>query len=126
MSARAAAPRRRDMLQIIAALGLLAASFPLGAATTARGGGPLGDAEPLRRLGVAYLREHAGEADRRWLSRHLFGGAVPRDAAALMRRIAEQRARDLAEGDIVTVQGWLLARSEARLCALLAMTPPSA
>jgi hypothetical protein len=122
VSALGAAPPRRDLLLAGAALALLAAGSGYGAMASLAAG--RGDAAPLRRLGIAYLRDHRGEGDPRWLGAQLFGASQERPALA--RRLAERRARDLAADDIVVVEGWLLARSEARFCALLALTAAAA
>jgi hypothetical protein len=41
---------------------------------------------------------------------------------AVKRRIAHQVARDFAEGAVVNVDGWMLSLTEARLCALAALS----
>lgn len=75
------------------------------------------------RVGVAYLAGHDGEHDTGHLVAALNRGLDdrsperPRLRAALDRRI---RA-DFAESETVRVQGWVLSRTEARLCALAAL-----
>jgi hypothetical protein len=56
------------------------------------------------------------------LRRILFDGADvdggPQMLAHLRRLIDMKRRHDFSIGNTVTVDGWLLARTEARLCAL--------
>jgi hypothetical protein len=73
----------------------------------------------LRPLGKTYLATHPEEADRERLHRLLLpddwtGGVVP----GLLRNVA----RDWSNHDISIVSGWVLARTEARLCGLIFLT----
>lgn len=79
-----------------------------------------------RLAGDHYLRAHAQEADREVLHTLLFGAAPAPTAAALRRGIVERRRADFAREDTVLVAGWVLARSEARLCALVSLLPAAA
>lgn len=47
---------------------------------------------------------------------------APADAEPL-RLLGQRRRRDFIEGESVRVQGWIMAKTEARLCALAALTP---
>ncbi|MCB6180121.1 hypothetical protein LHP98_18540 [Rhodobacter sp. Har01] len=79
--------------------------------------------------GRAYLAQFPAEADRPHLLANVFGplppqwsGADAADpsagiAAWLARRIAE----DLDRADVVFVRGWMLSRTEARLCAIASL-----
>jgi hypothetical protein len=85
------------------------------------------DAATARRIGERYLAAHAEERDPAALAAHLPAGcAAPprsrRDDAELRAAPGKQRARDFAAGDTVIVDGWILARTEARLCAFAALT----
>lgn len=85
------------------------------------------DAATARRIGERYLAANAEERDPEALAARLPAGcAAPartrRDMAAVRAALGEQRARDFATGDTVIVDGWILARSEARLCAFAALT----
>ena len=50
----------------------------------------------------------------------LAGLGTEADTATRLHRFAAQRRADFRDGRIVTVDGWVMARSEAALCALLA------
>lgn len=74
----------------------------------------LGDPEKIRRLGLAYRAQVPEEAD----------------AATLIALLAadehglEARVRaDFAAGHTVCLHGWVLARTEARQCALASLLP---
>lgn len=75
----------------------------------------VGENRALKRLGAAYLVAHPEERDRSLLSQLLTG-----DQTRHVRlRLIENIARDWAEHNICIVEGWVLARSESRLCAAL-------
>ncbi|HWI26443.1 MAG TPA: hypothetical protein VN668_05695 [Stellaceae bacterium] len=118
---------RRAVMQAIACLGIPGARlFPIGEGKPAVPISELfADAAPVRFIGTLYLRQQPDEADGRRLCRALFGGPLPRTAAGIARSIALRRARDLKTANLVTVDGWLLARCEAQLCALVALGDPS-
>lgn len=78
-----------------------------------------------RAVGRAYLRTAPQEADAGTLLHRLRAEAPDLFAAErrhLRQAAAERLRRDFAEGRTVTVRGWLLSRTEARLCALCALT----
>lgn len=77
-----------------------------------------GDRAAPKALGEAYLRRYPRRADSAEVMKDLLADHSPRDAAALGRLVAERRARDFREGRTVVLDGWILARSEAQLCAL--------
>lgn len=78
-------------------------------------------------LGREYLAATPDEADIDRLVGHLapaFGPpAWPLDAARAAARFRTRVADDFAGGDVVEVRGWLLSRTELRLCALVALRP---
>lgn len=74
----------------------------------------LGDIAALRRLGAVYLSLHPQERDRERLSQLLLRSAKPAGLSLL-----EEIARDWFEHEVIVVQGWVLARTEARICAAL-------
>ena len=90
--------------------------------------------ESARLIGAAYLAATPQEADVmtliKFLCPDLNGSGLnarlqipPR--ARLRRQLAAQRRDDFSEGRIVRLKGWIVANTEARLCALVALcTPP--
>jgi hypothetical protein len=79
-------------------------------------------------VGQAYLRTASAETDERRLVA-LVCEALPggRAGAALSTtrqlhdHVRDAQRRDFAQGRVVRVDGWILARTEARLCALAAL-----
>jgi hypothetical protein len=70
-------------------------------------------------IGRAYLASHPEEAGLDAVLRHLEGLT---DASGDVRgAIAARLRRDFEERDTVRLDGWVLARTEARLCALCAL-----
>jgi hypothetical protein len=114
------------------------ASAPLGTASTAtpearlaeRLGGVIARRASAARLGLAYLEGAPDEADAGLLARELAGRLAADGRAldlldapdeAIAERVAARCRADFAEDDTVRVGGWVLARTEARLCALVAL-----
>jgi hypothetical protein len=117
--------RRRTVVSALALAAVMAALPESGAGSGPFTGAPsaLGlwrNRNAARAIGRRYLAERPHEADATHLARHLFGdgGAVPVSLADIRQAVVAARNRDFAQGDTVLVDGWLLARSEARLCAL--------
>ena len=85
-------------------------------------------AQSAMRIGRAYLRVHPEEASTAVLLAAVAGRpllaraltAAP-DAAAVFRIMDELVRADFAAGEIVNCGGWILAKSEARACALFAL-----
>jgi hypothetical protein len=73
------------------------------------------DVVALRQLGAMYLVAHPEERSRQLLSHLLINGG----GGAIQSRLLCAIARDWSNHHLALVDGWLLARSEARLCALL-------
>jgi hypothetical protein len=69
-------------------------------------------------LGSVYVSDHPSEADEWFLRRALFGTDSHTKPAEIRRLITICSARDVAAADFVLVDRWILARSEARVCAL--------
>lgn len=90
------------------------------AASSASGLLPHRDA--ARRIGWRYLAVAPEERSTTRLRRLLFDGADvdvgPEMLAHLRRLIDMKRRHDFSIGNTVVLDGWLLARTEARLCAL--------
>jgi hypothetical protein len=80
----------------------------------------LADLRPLIRIGDAYLEELADSGKLSTLHDELPGGRLIRSirlVGAIQRRVYDEFQR----GDTVICDGWVLARSEAQLCAMAAM-----
>jgi hypothetical protein len=85
-------------------------------------------AQSAKRIGLAYLRIHPEEAsevrlttavpDLPILTRAL--NAAP-DLASVFCILDDVVRADFAAGEIVKCDGWILAKSEARVCALLTL-----
>jgi hypothetical protein len=73
------------------------------------------DVAALRRLGAVYLIAHPEERSRRLLSHLLIDGGDGTIPARLLRALD----KDWSNHHVAVVDGWLLARTEARLCAVL-------
>ena len=121
-------PGRRDFLLALVGVGtglLMRAPDPRPAiagdcaalATWLRGQGArfFPDLPPLSRLGALYLRAHPEEGSAAPLSRVLLSGTDGTVATRLLGAIS----RDWSSHHVVVVDGWLMARTEARLCAFL-------
>jgi len=68
-------------------------------------------------VGGDYLATHPDEADITRLAALLFGPWTRRPDA-LSRKVVDRISEELAKGDVALFGGWVLARTEARLCAL--------
>jgi hypothetical protein len=82
--------------------------------------------DAARRIGWRYLAVAPEERSTPLLRRLLFDGADvdvgPEVLAHLRRLIDMKRRHDFSTGNTVIFDGWLLARTEARLCALATLT----
>ncbi len=74
-----------------------------------------------RMIGHGYLSLYPEEADIDWLRTTLAGSSLSSGANELTVRLAQLRHRDFECGEITIVNGWILARTEARACALLTL-----
>jgi hypothetical protein len=119
--------RKRDLLSAGLVLlagakpGLLAASGndePDAAAALVR---LLDGHEAMMAAGAAYLRQAPAEAAQEQLLALLTRRKV-NSAAELAADVQSRIASEWRRGDAVVIDGWLLARSEARLCALASLT----
>ena len=75
--------------------------------------GRLGEPAALGRLGVIYLASHPAERDAGRLSRLILRDSAAPVEAALIESIAS----DWSRHDVTLVDGWVLSRTEARICA---------
>jgi hypothetical protein len=73
------------------------------------------DVTALRRLGAMYLVAHPEERSRQLLSRLL----IDSGDGAIQLRLLRALAKDWSNHHIAVLDGWLLARTEAWLCAFL-------
>ncbi|HEV2703838.1 MAG TPA: hypothetical protein VGV09_19590 [Steroidobacteraceae bacterium] len=90
-------------------------SEALGDWLRSRGIGLFSDLTALRRLGAIYLVAHPEESSRTVLSQLLIAG----DEGTILSRLLSAIDRDWSSHRVAVVDGWLLARTEARLCAAL-------
>lgn len=76
-------------------------------------------------VGRAYLARHPAEADRDHLLEAVFGPLRPRQAGHVPANpgveIAARIRDDLDRADVVFVKGWMLSRTQARLCAIVSL-----
>ena len=70
-------------------------------------------------IGRAYLAANPAEADLNRLVRQLT--ALANTPSDLQAAIGDRLRRDFADRDTVRLDGWVLARTEARLCAVCAL-----
>jgi hypothetical protein len=83
------------------------------------------DREAARRLGHSYVRQVPTEDDPRILARLAVASAEAQqvdamslDRASLNQRLDAQVRGDFASGNTIQLDGWVLSRTEGRLCAL--------
>jgi len=86
--------------------------------------GLLHDGESARAVGRAYLLQEPAEADVTHLMALLdpVGVAARGEAELLRQTIAARHRNDFGCGRTVILDGWILSRTEVRLCALAAIT----
>ena len=104
---------------LAASMGSVALGAPVGAGAGTTHA--LGDAAEI---GRAVLRAGAVEADERALRQALRIGAA--ESLELGGSWRDAIRRDFAAGETVHVEGWVLSRTEARLCALAWFCLPAA
>jgi hypothetical protein len=79
------------------------------------------DLGPPRDIGHHYLQSFSQERNRAFLRRAIIGEKQLQDATQLRTLLAQKREHDFRNGDIAIVDGWVLSRTEARACALVAL-----
>jgi len=79
------------------------------------------DLGPPRDVGRRYLASFPKERNRAFLQGAVTGESRPQDAMQLRALLAQRREHDFRTGDIAIVDGWILSRTEARACALVAL-----
>ena len=72
-------------------------------------------------IGRRYLQLNPEKADRRALLNDLFGRSSisSKSRSSLAGLVSGWQERDFRDGVVVVLDGWILARAEASLCALL-------
>jgi hypothetical protein len=78
----------------------------------------VGDLDAARALGQAYIGPRPGAVRGVMELAGALAAAVERGPAAVRRLVAKRRDRDRRAGEVVLVDGWVLARAEAEFCAL--------
>jgi hypothetical protein len=76
------------------------------------------DLQAPRAVGNRYLALYPAEADRELLRVGVIESAGTPDLKGLRASLAHRCREDFRNGDTVIVDGWVLARTEARTCAL--------
>lgn len=129
MSGRLELSRRSFVASLLALFGLGAAAGcrpPYDAREVARElTGFLPSSGGWRELGRAYLRTRPDERSLAFLTERIvrdLGWSPPQPAPGPVQELIRTRIRDEFEsGEVVRIQGWVLATTEARLAALLAV-----
>jgi len=78
-----------------------------------------------RDVGMCYLQEYPQRSDRRLLLADLgldVAGSGIHDVPTLHRHLCNLQQRDFSAGDTVMVNRWILSRTEASVCALVALS----
>ncbi|MCB1890553.1 MAG: hypothetical protein KDH20_23315 [Rhodocyclaceae bacterium] len=121
-------PARRRLIGLaLAALAGVPARADVGATAQAAGLLDAIDAEAAARFGFRYLAQHTGEARLPELVAYL-AAAIREERATGTKGISrltalrERIRHDYRDADCVDLDGWLLSRTEARLCALAALS----
>lgn len=98
-------------------------SFPSDALAYPRLLGVLRDPRVVRDLGRRYRQIVPAESAAPVLARAILAESGPRAAPSLQRRVDARVRQDFASGRTVTLNGWVLAVTEARQCALYSLLP---
>ncbi len=77
------------------------------------------DLETAKRIGHVYLAAYPEDRSLNGLAVDFMGSNTHYDTGRLRKKIADLRVRDFTIADTIIVEGWILARVEARICALL-------
>ncbi len=87
--------------------------------TAARLAALAGPPESARAVGAEYLRSTPEERDPALLAQRLASGLAP--GAPLRPQLARRIRADFEQERVVSLRGWVVSRTEARLCALAAL-----
>ena len=80
--------------------------------------GIFSNAESPRQIGARYLTLYPDEATRSLMLAEDLKGTRVRTSGALRQVLAQKCESDFLNGDLVSIDGFLLARTEAEACAL--------
>ena len=83
----------------------------------------VGGPDEVAALGARYLAATPQEADVAALRHAILGGSEPATAAALRVQLEARVQQEFCAGETATIDGWVLARTEARQCALFSLQP---
>lgn len=81
--------------------------------------------ENARAIGVQYLKHYPNHTDRNLLLSSLgpeIATHATEDSPTFLKHLDERRRQDFNNGETVIVNNWILSRTEAGLCALLALS----
>ena len=79
--------------------------------------------EGARVVGQRFLNLYPNEAQLRFLMSKIFqGGDVPRNECQLRAYLDMRKRLDFENAQVVSVDGWVLSVTEARVCAVVALT----
>jgi hypothetical protein len=82
--------------------------------------------DALRYIAEAYMRSHPDERDVNVLKDALYESlAADGELDDPRRAVRDAVSRDFDQGDTVSLDGWLLSRTEVRLWALCAIDTPA-
>lgn len=73
-------------------------------------------------VGRKYLQNYRSESDVNFLVIKVFGSSPPTEPGRLASRLGERCKTDFHTGNVVILDGWILARSEVRACAIITLT----
>ena len=128
MSRDAAELTRRTLLRFLC--GGTALAFGMGvrraAGGAASGGAREEAAAAFERIGRRYLASVPAERDQALLAKELGVAGITADVLAHVAALERAVRRDFERGDVLVLDAWILARTELRAAALLALTSPAA
>lgn len=78
--------------------------------------------EQAQVVGSQFLKIYENEAPLRLLMLRIFQDGVPHNEGTFRAYLDRRKRLDFEQADVVSIDGWLLSVTEARLCAALALT----
>lgn len=79
------------------------------------------DTDTLLQIGRGYIQGNPAENGLRSLADSIANELSDADAPGLKEQLQRQISREFETGKILQIEGWLLARTEARQCALYSL-----